>query len=134
MMNKIEKGDLVIKRGRHEAKVYFVEDFDEESILLVNGVRDEYFEGEADIELFHKQYRLLTKARCLIDDEMYYYLKSISPILRECGRDYLIKNKDTEKFCTGTLGCSREFYQIIFTESEINQMDITGFDKIEVTP
>ena len=61
----IEKGDLVIKRGKHEAKVYFVEDVNAESILLVNGVRDEYFEGEKDIECFHKQFRLLAKAEHL---------------------------------------------------------------------
>ena len=64
----IEKGDLVIKRGRHAAKVYFVEDFDNESILLVNGVRDEYFEGEKGIECFHKSYRLLVKAEHLIEE------------------------------------------------------------------
>ena len=65
----IEKGDLVIKRGKHEAKVYFVEDVNAESILLVNGVRDEYFEGEKDIECFHKQFRLLAKAEHLIEEE-----------------------------------------------------------------
>ena len=77
----IEKGDLVIKRGKHEAKVYFVEDVNAESILLVNGVRDEYFEGEKDIECFHKQFRLLAKAEHLIEEEKRYWLLSVSPIL-----------------------------------------------------
>ena len=27
-----------------------------------------------------------------------------------------------------------EYFKTIFTESEISQMDITGFEKIEVTP
>ena len=73
----IEKGDLVIKRGKHEAKVYFVEEVNAESILLVNGVRDEYFEGEKDIECFHKQFRLLAKAEHLIEEEKRYRLEAI---------------------------------------------------------
>ena len=73
----IEKGDLVIKRGKHEAKVYFVEEVNAESILLVNGVRDEYFEGEKDIECFHKQFRLLAKAEHLIEEEKRYPWEAI---------------------------------------------------------
>ena len=129
----IEKGDLVIKRGKHEAKVYFVEDVNAESILLVNGVRDEYFEGEKDIECFHKQFRLLAKAEHLIEEEKRYWLLSVSPMLRksECG--YLLYHKSMGRYFTGSAEYGGDVYQAIFTESEIAQMDITGFEKIEVS-
>jgi hypothetical protein len=128
----IEKGDLVIKRGKHEAKVYFVEDVNAESILLVNGVRDEYFEGEKDIECFHKQFRLLAKAEHLIEEEKRYRLLSVSPMLRksECG--YLLYHKSMGRYFTGSAEYGGDVYQAIFTESEISQMDITGFEKIRV--
>ena len=128
----IEKGDLVIKRGKHEAKVYFVEDVNAESILLVNGVRDEYFEGEKDIECFHKQFRLLAKAEHLIEEEKRYWLLSVSPMLRksECG--YLLYHKSMGRYFTGSAEYGGDVYQAIFTESEISQMDITGFEKIRV--
>ena len=129
----IEKGDLVIKRGKHEAKVYFVEDVNAESILLVNGVRDEYFEGEKDIECFHKQFRLLAKAEHLIEEEKRYWLLSVSPMLRksECG--YLLHHKSMGRYFTGSAEYCGDVYQAVFTESEISQMDITGFEKVEVT-
>ena len=130
----IEKGDLVIKRGKHEAKVYFVEDVNAESILLVNGVRDEYFEGEKDIECFHKQFRLLAKAEHLIEEEKRYWLLSVSPMLRksECG--YLLHHKSMGRYFTGSAEYGGDVYQAVFTESEIAKMDITGFEKEEVTP
>ena len=129
----IEKGDLVIKRGKHEAKVYFVEDVNAESILLVNGVRDEYFEGEKDIECFHKQFRLLAKAEHLIEEEKRYWLLSVSPMLRknECG--YLLYHERMGRYFTGSAEYGGDVYQAIFTESEIAEMDITGFRKVEVS-
>ena len=132
----IEKGDLVINRGRHAAKVYFVEDFDNESILLVNGVRDEYFEGEKDIERFHKSYRLLVKAEHLIEEEKRYWLHKIPvPLLDKEGEKKWLW-KYTGNMCgfgTDTTKTDSELYKTIFTESEIAKMDITGFKKIEVT-
>ena len=133
----IEKGDLVIKRGRHAAKVYFVEDFDNESILLVNGVRDEYFEGEKDIERFHKSYRLLVKAEHLIEEEKRYWLQKIPvPLLdKEGEKKWLWKYTGTVPsniFGVDTDKIDSKLYKAIFTESEIVEMDITGFKKIEV--
>ena len=127
----IEKGDLVIKRGKHEAKVYFVEDVNAESILLVNGVRDEYFEGEKDIECFHKQFRLLAKAEHLIEEEKRYYLRLATKIDVYEDRRYLNMDIPNEKY---TLSENKDdaYYKAIFTESEIAEMDITGFEKIEV--
>lgn len=125
----IEKGDLVIKRGEHEAKVYFVEGVDDESILLVNGVRDEYFEGEKDIELFHKQFRLLAKAEHLIEEEKRYRLRLVADLPFEF--TYLNKDAETGEY---SISDDRECNGIktIFMESEISKMDITGFAKEEV--
>ena len=130
----IEKGDLVIKRSKHEEKVYFVEDVNAESILLVNGVLDEYFEGEKDIKLFHKLFRLLAKAEHLIEEEKRYRLRKIPiPLLREASDQFyrkpLLPNYGP---CTSNDITDSFQYQIIFTESEIAEMDITGFCKEEV--
>ena len=66
------------------------------------------------------------------EEEKRYYLRNVSPLLRGSGRGYLAKNKDTLEYYALSLKCSEEFYQTIFTESEINQMDITGFQKVDV--
>ena len=134
----IEKGDLVIKRGKHEAKVYFVEDVNAESILLVNGVRDEYFEGEKDIECFHKQFRLLAKAEHLIEEEKKYWLQKITvPLLdKEGEKKWLWKYTGTARsnvFGADIIKVDSKLYQTIFTESEIAEMDTAGFEKVEVT-
>ena len=67
------------------------------------------------------------------EEEKRYYLRNASPLLRGSGRGYLAKNKDTLEYYALSLKCSEEFYQTIFAESEIAQMDITGFEKVEVT-
>ena len=67
------------------------------------------------------------------EEEKRYYLRNVSPLLRGSGRGYLAKNKDTLEYYALSLKCSEEFYQTIFTESEIAQMDTTGFVKVEVT-
>ena len=127
----IEKGDLVIKRGKHEAKVYFVEDVNAESILLVNGVRDEYFEGEKDIELFHKQFRLLAKAEHLIEEEKRYRLRIVANLGFMDDQRFLNLNIEREEYFICSARQS-EWVKTIFTESEIAEMDITGFQKVEV--
>ena len=127
----IEKGDLVIKRGKHEAKVYFVEDVNAESILLVNGVRDEYFEGEKDIELFHKQFRLLAKAEHLIEEEKRYRLRIVANLGFMDDQRFLNLNIEREDYFICSARQS-EWVKTIFTESEIAKMDITGFQKVEV--
>ena len=128
----IEKGDLVIKRGKHEAKVYFVEDVNAESILLVNGVRDEYFEGEKDIECFHKQFRLLAKAEHLIEEEKRYRLRIVANLGFMDDQRFLNLNIEREEYFICSARQS-EWVKTIFTESEIAEMDITGFQKVEVT-
>ena len=65
-IEKIEKGDLVIKKGKNEARTYFVEDIDEFGILLVDGIQDMYYE-EDELYKFYQQYRLLVKAKDFVD-------------------------------------------------------------------
>lgn len=59
-------GDLVIRKGKNEAKVYFVEAIDHNeydglisAVLLTNGIKDEFYED--DIDYFFENYRLLAK-------------------------------------------------------------------------
>ena len=66
------------------------------------------------------------------EEEKRSYLRNVSPLLRGSGRGYLAKNKDTLEYYALSLKCSEEFYQTIFTESEIAEMDTTGFEKIRV--
>ncbi|MDT2635563.1 DUF1642 domain-containing protein [Enterococcus dongliensis] len=64
----VNEGDLVIHKGEHEAKVYFVESVDDDGILLVNGIKDEFFTdlddrsvGDESVSYFYKNFRLLAK-------------------------------------------------------------------------
>lgn len=71
----LSEGDLVIRKGKHEAKVYFVESVDESSVLLVNGITDEFYsaddEAVADNDLyyFYSNFRLLAKKESLQTEE-----------------------------------------------------------------
>lgn len=62
------EGDLVIRKGEHEAKIYFVESIDDDGILLVNGIKDQFFTdlperavGDESVSYFYKNFRLLAK-------------------------------------------------------------------------
>lgn len=72
----LSQGDLVIRKGKHEAKVYFVESVDESSVLLVNGITDEFYsaddEAVADNDLyyFYSNFRLLAKKESLQTEEV----------------------------------------------------------------
>ncbi len=64
----VNEGDLVIRKGEHEAKAYFVESVDDDGILLVNGIKDEFFTDlddrsvdEESINYFYENFRLLAK-------------------------------------------------------------------------
>ena len=88
---------------------------------------------EKKIFVFESLYKLAKTPLADREEEKRYYLRNASPLLRGSGRGYLAKNKDTLEYYALSLKCSEEFYQTIFTESEINQMDITGFERVEVT-
>lgn len=88
---------------------------------------------ENQIVIYNLAHALTVTPLAEREEEKRYYLRNTSPLLRGSGRGYLAKNKDTLEYYALSLKCSEEFYQTIFTESEISQMDITGFEKIEVT-
>lgn len=64
----VNEGDLVIRKGKNEAKVYFVEAIHEDGILLVNGIKDHFFTDmperavdDESVNYFYKNFRLLAK-------------------------------------------------------------------------
>lgn len=66
------------------------------------------------------------------EEEKRYWLRFAGSIFGEAC--YLNKEvKYGESYSLDSKTASRT-YQTVFTESEISQMDITGFEKVEVTP
>ena len=70
------------------------------------------------------------------EEEKKYYLRLVTPpILKKQVTEYLRKSEYLEYYTTGlSKNTGDEKIKTIFTESEIAQMDITGFQKEEVTP
>ncbi|OTO09158.1 hypothetical protein A5882_003488 [Enterococcus sp. 4E1_DIV0656] len=71
---ELSVGDLVIRKGAHEAKVYFVEAIDEDGVLLVNGINDELYSNDKagiqdnSLDYFYDNFRLLAKKENLETD------------------------------------------------------------------
>lgn len=71
----LSQGDLVIRKGKHEAKIYIVESVSESGVLLVNGIKDEFYsvddEGgpDNDLDYFYSNFRLLAKKESLQMEE-----------------------------------------------------------------
>ena len=68
------------------------------------------------------------------EEEKRYYLRLVTPpILKKQVTEYLRKSEYLEYYTTGlSKNTGDEKIKTIFTESEIAQMDITGFEKVEV--
>ena len=70
---EVEEGDLVVKKGKHEARIHFVEGLDTNvdgqitSILLVDGRADILFDSDC-IDDFFNEYRLLVKKENLEEE------------------------------------------------------------------
>lgn len=70
---EVEEGDLVVKKGKHEARIHFVEGLDTNvdgqitSILLVDGRADIFFDSDC-IDDFFNEYRLLVKKENLEEE------------------------------------------------------------------
>ena len=69
------------------------------------------------------------------EEEKKYYLRLVTPpILKKQVTEYLRKSEYLEYYTTGlSKNTGDEKIKTIFTESEIAEMDIAGFDPIEVT-
>ena len=71
------------------------------------------------------------------EEEKRYYLRyDVPPLLRavHVKPRYLYKRRYDGYIDTSFSQTDNSTFKAIFTESEISQMDITGFEKIEVTP
>lgn len=75
----VSEGDLVVRKGKHEAKIYIVEYIDEESVLLANGIQDEFYSDNGEeasaesLDYFYENFRLLAKKENLEEDETNEY-------------------------------------------------------------
>lgn len=62
----IKQGDILISRDMHSCVVKFVEGSDESGILLVDGIKDEFYEAE-QFGLMHEKYELLVRKEDRLD-------------------------------------------------------------------
>ena len=89
-------------------------------------------------QLFDLAYQLAKTPLAEREEEKRYWLQKIPvPLLDKKGeKKWLWKYTGTAPFNTfgvDTIKIDSELYKTIFTESEIAEMDITGFEKKEVT-
>ena len=82
-------------------------------------------------ELFDLAYQLAKTPLAEREEEKKYYLRLVTPpILKKQVTEYLRKSEYLEYYTTGlSKNTGDEKIKTIFTESEIAQMDITGFKK-----
>lgn len=62
----VKAGDVVIRKLKHSCDVRFVEVADETGILLVNGIRDLFYEPH-EFDLFSEKYELLVRKESRLD-------------------------------------------------------------------
>ena len=120
-VDKSERGETIIAIGKHKR---FSVDPSWSGFHTIP--------EENRIAIYNLAHALTVTPLAEREEEKLYYLRNVSPLLRGSGRGYLAKNKDTLEYYALSLKCSEEFYQTIFTESEIAEMDTTGFEKIRV--
>lgn len=84
------------------------------------------------LKLYELAYQLTKTPLAEREEEKRYYLRLATKIDVYEDRRYLNMDIPNEKY---TLSENKDdaYYKAIFTESEIAQMDITGFEKVEVT-
>ena len=85
-------------------------------------------------ELFDLAYQLAKTPLTEREEEKRYWLQKIPvPLLdKEGEKKWLWKYTGSAAFGTDTIKVDSKTYQTIFTESEIAEMDIAGFEKVEV--
>ena len=87
---------------------------------------------DQQLKLYDLAYQLAKTPLAEREEEKRYYLRLATKIDVYEDRRYLNMDIPNEKY---TLSENKDdaYYKAIFTESEIAEMDITGFEKIEVT-
>ena len=120
-VDKSERGETIIAIGKH--KRFSVDP----SWSGFHAIPE-----ENQIAIYNLAHALTVTPLAEREEEKRYRLLSVSPMLRksECG--YLLYHKSMGRYFTGSAEYGGDVYQAIFTESEIAEMDITGFEKIRV--
>ena len=132
-------GFVVIDSG---APIYVDKDKDGETLMSIDVHRrfrlDPGWSGfnrlteDQQLKVYHLAYQLAKTPLAEREEEKRYYLVLNLPLVNNVQR-YLNKIKDQNEYYLASK-MENSGYQTIFTDSEISQMDITGFEKIEVTP
>ena len=63
---EVKAGDVVIKREKHSCDIRIVEAADDTGILLVNGIKDRFYEPE-EFNAFQQEYELLVRKEGRLD-------------------------------------------------------------------
>ena len=131
-------GFVVIDSG---APIYVDKDKDGETLMSIDVHRrfrlDPGWSGfnklteDQQLKVYDLAYQLAKTPLAEREEERRYYLVLNLPLVNNVQR-YLNKIKNQNEYYLGSKMENRG-YQTIFTESEISQMDITGFQKVEVT-
>ena len=123
--------DLSVKRNTH-------------IILTVNKNREFEFDnawnkwsgvGEIKSPLFDIAYQLAKTPLAEREEEKRYWLRFTTPTLLKdlIPNGYLNIHRESNELSLSSDKKDTEYFKTIFTESEIAKMDITGFEKVEVT-
>ena len=142
---EVEKMGYIVK-NKNEAHIY-VSDADDLTIARVGKLHAVEmatdFMSFTTITRFEHKLLIYTHCKNLAEtplaereEEKRYWLQRIEPpILGEQDPRYLFYTRVGGYYDIGTTKSEwRNVIKTIFTESEIAEMDITGFEKIEVTP
>ena len=143
---EVEKmGFVVIDSG---APIYVDKDKNGETLMSIDVHRrfllDPGWSGfnklteDQQLKVYDLAYQLAKTPPAEREEEKRYWLQKIPvPLLDKAGENKWLW-KYTGSMCgfgfgTDTTKTDSELYKTIFTESEIEEMDITGFKKVEVT-
>lgn len=118
-VDKSKEGETLMSIGKHK------------QFWLAPGWNGFYnLTEDQKLKLYELGYQLAKTPLAEREEEKRYYLRLVANLPFE----FTYLNKDKETGCY-SISDEREFKvcQTIFTESEVAEMDITGFEKVEVT-
>ena len=132
---------LELARWENESDDYHIKVYRNGYTVAEVGLWEQYNIRILDpIQMTEGLYRRLTElAKTPLaerDEEKRYYLRFTTPTLLKnfIPDGYLNIHRESNELSLSLDRKDTEYFKTIFTESEISHMDITGFEKIEVTP
>ena len=136
------KSYLELARWENESDDYHIKVYRNGYTVAEVGLWEQYNIRVLDpIQMTEGLYRRLTElAKTPLaereEEKKYYLLYDVPPLLRavQAKPKYLYKRRYDGYIDTSFSQTDNSTFKAIFTESEIAEMDITGFEKIEVTP